>query len=56
MTKANSCTDWTDFFGDFEDYSVEAFFYESRQTLSLEELYQAFKARYEAERREEASL
>lgn len=44
--------DWQKFFEEHKDYQVETYFYENRNSFSLEEMYQAFKARYEAERTE----
>lgn len=46
MTHASTdCIDWADFFERHRDYTVMAGFYECRLDFSLEELYQAFKAR-----------
>ena len=42
--------DYERFFKRFEDYSIIAIFYENRQGFGIEELYQAFKLRYEAEK------
>lgn len=41
--------DWEKFFKEHEDYTVAAGFYENRRDFSLEDLYQAFKARLMAE-------
>lgn len=48
MSKEKS---WQEFFDEHADYYVGTFFYDNRGSFSLEELYQAFKARLEAERR-----
>lgn len=50
----NRCTDWSEFFERHRDYTVMAGFYECRRDFSLEELYQAFKARMEYEQKMEA--
>jgi hypothetical protein len=42
--------DWATFFSEHEDYHVEAYFYENRRPFTLEELYQAFKARLNFEK------
>ena len=42
-------TNWEEFFERHRDYTVMAGFYECRRDFSLEELYQAFKARLQAE-------
>lgn len=46
-------TDWRDFFDTHKDYLFEGRFYECARAISLEELYQAFKARLEHERKSE---
>jgi hypothetical protein len=50
LRKVATCTDWRDFFDRHEDYRVETYFYECRGDFTMEELYQAFKARLEHER------
>lgn len=40
-------SDWAEFFKDHQDYRVETYFYECRGNFTLEELYQAFRARLE---------
>lgn len=42
-------TDWIKFFKDHQDYTVRSSYYECSNAFTLEELYQAFKARLEAE-------
>lgn len=37
--------EWRDFFKDAEDYRIETRFYENGFSFTLEEMYQAFKAR-----------
>lgn len=37
--------DWATFFSEHEDYRVEMHFHETRRSFTMEELYQAFKAR-----------
>lgn len=41
--------DWEKFFRDHEDYYVDAHFYENERKFTLEDLYQAFKARMQQE-------
>lgn len=41
--------DWEKFFKEHKDYTVMAGFYENRRDFSLEDLYQAFKARLRQE-------
>lgn len=41
--------DWEKFFKEHEDYTVRAGYYKNSRTFSLEELYQAFKARLQQE-------
>ncbi len=48
--KEDAMSDWWKFFKDFEDHRVKARFYENERSFSLEELYQAFKAREKEER------
>ena len=38
-------TEWGEFFDEHADYTVASGFYENRRHFSLEQLYQAFKAR-----------
>lgn len=45
-------SDWEEFFDRFGDYVFTVGFYESKQSLSVEELYQAFKERLAAEQKE----
>ena len=46
---------WAAFFKEHMDYRVESHFYECRNSFTLEEMYQAFKARLDCERKEEGS-
>jgi len=41
--------EWEAFFKEHEDYTVASGFYENRRHFTLEQLYQAFKARLLAE-------
>lgn len=41
--------EWQEFFEKHRDYTVQSSFYECRQDFTMEELYQAFKARLIAE-------
>jgi hypothetical protein len=41
--------DWEEFFKRFGDWRVMLGFYEMRESVSVEEMYQAFKARLRAE-------
>lgn len=41
--------DWAGFFKDHEDYVIRVGFYENHRNFTMEELYQAFKARLEHE-------
>lgn len=43
--------DWEKFFAAHENYLLEAWFYECNRTFTVEECYQAFKARLHAESR-----
>ena len=42
--------DYEEFFNTIRGYSISAIFYENRYDFEIEDLYQAFKARYEAEK------
>lgn len=48
-TEHDGATDWAKFFEDFEDYHIDARYYENRQPFTVEQLYQAFKARMKFE-------
>lgn len=41
--------DYKEFFKELEDYNVRLYFYENNQCFTIEELYQAIKARLKAE-------
>lgn len=41
--------DYQQFFSDMDDFRIEGRFYENGQSFTIEELYQAFKARMIAE-------
>lgn len=41
---------WEDFFARHGDYALVVKFYECERSFSLEEMYQAFKERLEAEK------
>jgi uncharacterized cysteine cluster protein YcgN (CxxCxxCC family) len=41
---------WEEFFDRCGEYAVSAFFYENRQGITIEELYQMFKQRMEEEK------
>ena len=43
-------SEWEEFFEKHRDYTIQAGFFECRRDFSMEELYQAFKARLVAER------
>lgn len=45
-------SDWEDFFKRHKDYVIHASYYESRSDFSLEDMYQAFKARMQQEARD----
>lgn len=49
MNKSTDGVDWAGFFKRHEDYVVDARYYENRNPFTLEELYQAFKARMQFE-------
>ena len=48
MTRAAD-ENWAKFFEEHEDYTVDSRYYENRRAFTLEELYQAFKARLKDE-------
>ena len=49
-------TEWGEFFDEHADYTVRTGFYESRGHFTLEELYQAFKARLAFEQSESVEI
>lgn len=49
MRSSTDGVDWAAFFKEHEDYTVAAGFYENRRDFSVEQLYQAFKARMKFE-------